>query len=283
MSEYYTKNEMYGEKFYQIPKVLFTNPLYNKGLNDREKMAFGMLKDRFSLSKKNGWFDDEGRIFFIFSREALMKIFGCSEKTATNIKKNLIKVGLLEVKKRGQGWPDILYLKKPIVTDGDIYLIDKQEKEIEKETLKDEKNDAESLGALEKGKNSPSKKVKNTLLEGEKITPNDTEFSNTELNKTELKELVNKEINKNNLMNIANSFYSEMAPNRWSKKSWVTMTNKLIDELLEGEKIYIVNDPISYIEGCLKNICYKHDLKNGKIEIENSLDNLPFHYNWLEQ
>src|SRR3954451_7424705 len=138
MSEYYTKNAMYGEKFYQIPKVLFTNPLYNKGLNDREKMAFGMLKDRFSLSKKNGWFDDEGRIFFIFSREALMKIFGCSEKTATNIKKNLIKVGLLEVKKRGQGWPDILYLKKPIVTDGDIYLIDKQEKEIEKETLKDE-------------------------------------------------------------------------------------------------------------------------------------------------
>ena len=111
MSEYYTKNEMYGEKFYQIPKVLFTNPLYNDGLNDREKIAFGMLKDRFSLSKKNNWFDDEGRIYFIFSQENLMTIFQCSKQTASNIKKNLVKVGLLEIKKHGQGRADWLYLK----------------------------------------------------------------------------------------------------------------------------------------------------------------------------
>ena len=102
MSEYYTVNEMYGEKFYQIPKVLFTNPLYKEGLSSLEKLAFGLLKDRFSLSKKNGWFDEQGRIYFIFTQENLMEIFDCSKQTASNVKKNLIKVGLLEVKKEGK-------------------------------------------------------------------------------------------------------------------------------------------------------------------------------------
>src|SRR4051794_9570577 len=80
MTEYYTVNEMYGEKFYQVPKVFFTNPLYKKGLTDTQKLAFGLLRDRFSLSVKNKWFDDQGRIYFIFTIENLMEIFDCSNK-----------------------------------------------------------------------------------------------------------------------------------------------------------------------------------------------------------
>jgi len=262
MSEYYTKDELYGEKFYQIPQVFFTNPLYKKGLTDRDKLAFGMLKNRFSLSKKNGWFDEQGRIFFIFSREALMSIFDCSEKTATNIKKNLIKAGLLEAKKRGQGKTDILYLKKPIVTEGDIYLIDKQEKSLQEEG----KKEAESLGAVEKGKNSPSRSVKVTPLEGEKIPTSNTDLKENEFSKTDIKKIVNKQLNKNDFIDMANSFYSEMAPSRWSKKAWGIVVNKLIDEKIENERLYTVNDPSSYIYGCLKNICYKHDLRHGKID-----------------
>lgn len=263
MSEYYTKNEMYGEKFYQIPKVLFTNPLYNDGLNDREKIAFGMLKDRFSLSKKNNWFDDEGRIYFIFSQENLMTIFQCSKQTASNIKKNLVKVGLLEIKKHGQGRADWLYLKKPIVTDGDIYLIDKEEN-LEPETL----------GALEKSKNKTSRSLKNRRQEVQKIDANNTDLNDTENNENEF--IVNNELNKKDFINMADSFYSEMSPSRWSKKAWGIMTNKLIDELLERDTIYSVNDPLSYIEGCLKNICHKHDLKNGKVEsdLDKFYDNL---------
>ena len=86
MSEYYTIYEEYGQTFYQVPKVFFTNDLYKKGLTDTEKIAFGMLKDRFELSKKNKWYDDKGRIYFIFSQIALMEIFDCSNKTASNIK-----------------------------------------------------------------------------------------------------------------------------------------------------------------------------------------------------
>lgn len=108
-----------------------------------------------------------------------------------------------------------------------------------------------------------------------------TESTNKEY-PTKNKKIVNKEINKNNLIDMANSFYSEMAPSRWSKKAWGIVTNKLIDELLEREQIYVVNDPLSYIEGCLKNICYKNDLKNGKIEL-NNFEDMPFHYDWLNE
>src|SRR6478609_3469421 len=127
MSEYYTKQDMYGEKFYPVPKVFLSNPYYKKGLTDTEKIAYAILKDRFSLSAKNGWFDKQGRIYFIFSQEALMELFDCSKQTASNIKTKFLKLGLLEKKRWGQGKADWLYLKKPMVTDDDIYLINEAE------------------------------------------------------------------------------------------------------------------------------------------------------------
>jgi hypothetical protein len=137
---YYTKNEYYGEKFYQLPKLFFTSPVYKTQLNDREKIAFAMLKDRFSLSAENEWFDDKGRIYFIFTLDELQEIFGCARDTAVKIKKALIKADLLEDIRVGQGNPNRLYLKKPIVTEEDCYKIKK----------------AESLEAVEKFKNPTS-------------------------------------------------------------------------------------------------------------------------------
>lgn len=183
MSEYYTKHDLYREKFYQMPKVFFTNDLYKKGLTDTEKIAFALLKDRFELSMKNGWFDENGRIYFIFSQVALMDIFDCSNKTASNIKKKLVQLKLLEVKKRGQGKTDILYLKKPIVTDDDIYKIQKEEDRTEPEEEK--KEDRQTLGAVEKCKNDTSRNEKNERQEMKKVHTIDTDFKETENNKTE--------------------------------------------------------------------------------------------------
>lgn len=169
---YYNKNEIYGEKHFQIPKVLFTNPLYRNGLTDKQRIAFGMLKDRFNLSVANEWFDEEGRIYFIFSQEELMLIFDCSKQTASDIKKALVKCNLLEIKRRGQGLADLLYLKKPIVNDNDVYLIKR----------------AETLGAVEKSKNQTSRSLKTRPLEVQKLDAINTDINKTEINKTEIKE-----------------------------------------------------------------------------------------------
>lgn len=190
MSKRYNIFEEYGEKFFQVPKVFDTNPKYAK-MTASDKLGFGYLKDRFELSKKNKWFDEKGEIYFIFTIENLMEVFKCAKATAVKIKKTLVELELLEVKKRGQGKPDILYLNKPEVTEKDVYKIMYEEEERPQEEMKKE---AETLEALEKSKKWTSRGAKNKPLEVQKIAPNDTDFKETEIKETE-KDLKPKTLN----------------------------------------------------------------------------------------
>ncbi len=72
MSTNFNIKEIQREKFYQLPKVFFTNPKYTKLSND-EKIAYAILRDRLDLSIKNNWIDENGDIFFIFTNETLKK------------------------------------------------------------------------------------------------------------------------------------------------------------------------------------------------------------------
>lgn len=125
--------------------------------------------------------------------------------------------------------------------------------------------------------------------------PQNVELSNKELKQEKSKQkkiikdsFVNKGISKNvenyskeQLIKIADNYYSEFATGRWSKKQWFTLTDKITTEIIErGTKI---NNPENYIHSCLKGAAYKHDYKNGKVEFkfESEDGKVPF-YNWLE-
>lgn len=85
----YNINEEYREKFYQIPKVFFTNPKYIKLSNDA-KMAWGILRDRLDLSIKNGWVDSKiGNIYFYYKNENPQNILNCKKDKVIKIKKEL--------------------------------------------------------------------------------------------------------------------------------------------------------------------------------------------------
>ncbi|MCG0278634.1 MAG: replication initiator protein A [Thermanaeromonas sp.] len=62
MGEYFKVNEVNPIRFVMVPKVLLKNQKY-KGLSLGAKLAYGLLLDRMELSKKNGWYDDEGRVY----------------------------------------------------------------------------------------------------------------------------------------------------------------------------------------------------------------------------
>ena len=47
--------------FFRVPKILFTDEYIN--ISSDAKLLYGMLLDRMSLSLKNGWLDEEGRVF----------------------------------------------------------------------------------------------------------------------------------------------------------------------------------------------------------------------------
>jgi DNA-binding Lrp family transcriptional regulator len=88
--------------------------------------------------------------------------------------------------------------------------------------------------------------------------------------KQKIKDIVNKKaepIFTNELIDMANSFYNEMALGRWTKKQWITLVNKLVDEILTNGSHSHIQDVKAYIKGCLNNCCIKHDKKHGKISV----------------
>lgn len=182
-NQYFTVQENYKERFYQIPKVFFTSDNYKDLTNDM-KIAYAILRDRLNLSIKNNWVDEDGNIYFIYSNEKLMEILNCRKEKLTKIKKGLENAGLLIQKRRGLNKPNILYLMKPIVTERDIYKIEKEE------------NDVEPYGEKEVRKSNVQKTENRTpgssifeRPEVRKSNTNDTDFSDTDFSDTDTSEM----------------------------------------------------------------------------------------------
>ena len=66
-------------EFYRIPKVLFTDNRFQK-ISTEGKVLYGLLLDRVSLSMENGWIDDEGRVYIIFTLTTSNSLFFSNER-----------------------------------------------------------------------------------------------------------------------------------------------------------------------------------------------------------
>ena len=97
--------------FYRIPKALFTDERF-KSISAEAKILYGILLDRMSLSRKNGWLDEQGRVFIIFTLEEVMEAIGCADQKATKLLNELdSKAGLIERKRQGLGKPNLIFVK----------------------------------------------------------------------------------------------------------------------------------------------------------------------------
>ena len=110
-----TLDYFYGQagelfSFYRIPKALFQEPQF-QSLSTDAKTVYGILLDRMSLSVKNEWFDQKGRVFIIFTIEDVKRTLRCADNKATRLLRELEGFGLIERKRRGQGKPCLVYVK----------------------------------------------------------------------------------------------------------------------------------------------------------------------------
>ena len=163
--DYYKNNEILENSYYQIPQELFVNSLYKEKLNSDSKILYAFLLDRLSLSQKNHWFDEYGRVYLIFTREEVQSKLCLSEKTVTKAFKQLLEVNLISEKRQGLGKPNLIYVGK-----------------IQHEEIIDD-IEQENIQILN-SKNYGSREVKNTILDVEKfptINPNNikTNITNT--------------------------------------------------------------------------------------------------------
>lgn len=110
--DYYKNNEILENSYYQIPQELFVNSLYKEKLNSDSKILYAFLLDRLSLSQRNHWFDEYGRVYLIFTREEVQNKLCLSEKTVTKAFKQLLEVNLISEKRQGLGKPNLIYVGK---------------------------------------------------------------------------------------------------------------------------------------------------------------------------
>ncbi len=99
--------------FFRIPKLLLTDDRFAEVSTDA-KLLYGLLLDRMELSYRNGWVDDQNRVFIIFTAEEVMSTLHCRSEKAARLFAELDStkgIGLIERKRQGLGRPTIIYVK----------------------------------------------------------------------------------------------------------------------------------------------------------------------------
>ena len=101
-----------GELFsyFRIPKALFQDCRFRQ-LSTDARTLYGILLDRMSLSAKNGWLDEQGRVYIIYTVREVQESLCCAEHKAVKLFRELEDIDLIERKRRGLGRPSLIYVK----------------------------------------------------------------------------------------------------------------------------------------------------------------------------
>ena len=174
--DYYRGMEAEQYTFYRIPKVLFTAECF-KSLSCEAKVLYGLLLDRMSLSIKNRWFDEEDRVYIIFTVEEIAELMNCGTQKAVRLLKELDAdkgIGLIEKKRLGLGKPNVIYVKNFIIRQTE----DKERREKQGGTPVNAQN----------GENHNSRVVKTTIQEFPESQFKNGENHNSGMMKTTIQE-----------------------------------------------------------------------------------------------
>ena len=185
---YYYGKEAEAFSFFRIPKLLFTDEAF-RVLSSDAKVLYGILLDRMSLSMKNGWIDEENKVYIIFTIEEIAETMCCATQKATKILQELDDkkgIGLVEKKRLGLGRPNILYVKNFIVQSSDEEDIIKKEDFTGEEEIINQELLKPQLKNYENHNSGNVKFTKQELLKSQcnKTNINNTEYNDTEYNNT---------------------------------------------------------------------------------------------------
>lgn len=182
----YTVNDVNNNRFYQMPKFLFEGEF--KNLSNDARILYSLLRDRHELSMSNGWINEKGEVYLIFTREDMSELLGCSQPTLRKAIKQLIGAGLMEEERQGANRPNRIYLTVINIKNENPK---NPKKEEEGSPKVDDNNTKMECKKISVGsENNLQSGMKESFGQDCKdFSPNDTDINNTNINDTEYKSI----------------------------------------------------------------------------------------------
>lgn len=197
--DYFRGMEAEQYSFYRVPKVLFTAECF-KSLSCEAKVLYGLMLDRMSLSIKNRWFDEEDRVYIIFTVEEIAELLNCGTQKAVKLMKELDDnqgIGLIEKKRLGLGKPNVIYVKNFILKEkcspeqrgkAPENLGNTQNSENHNSRIVKTTNQELPESQFKNDENHTSRIVEITTQEVPNSQSNNTDINNTDINNTDFNE-----------------------------------------------------------------------------------------------
>lgn len=188
-----------SEDFYQLPKMMIKAKYYRK-LRAEAKLIFALFRDRITASLTNvkqgdmRFVDENGDIFIYYPIEELVQDLGWGRDKVMNLKKDLIRYGLIDEVRQGVTKANRIYVKN-IITDINILNMDFDEakpfvnavkstevgkfdfKKSGKSTSRNREIRLQEIGKIDSSKNKESKNKESKNISSRKTEKNSNEFS----------------------------------------------------------------------------------------------------------
>lgn len=120
LTDYFYGDEAEQFTYFRIPRLLITSPRF-KGISTEAKLLYGMMLDRMGLSMKNGWHEEDGKVYIYYTLEEICGDLNCGHEKAVKLVAELDGgkgIGLIDRKRQGQGKPTKIYVRR--FTTGEI-------------------------------------------------------------------------------------------------------------------------------------------------------------------
>lgn len=223
--DFYYGKEAEQFNFYRIPKLLFTDNRFSK-VSIEAKVLYGLLLDRMSLSIKNGWVDEENRVYIYFKVSDAMEYMNICKEKCIKLFAELDSekgCGLIFRKRQGLGRPSI------------IYVMNFNSGTYEEET----QNDEGEMDSFQRSVKQTSGGLDSTdFKRSEKQTSVRSELPTSESSEIRLQEVGDADSNENKINNNKNNYnyFSDTYPIKSYPASTTPTNSDVIDEMRERER-----------------------------------------------
>lgn len=249
--DYYYGDEAEQFTFFRVPKLLITSARFAEMTNDA-KLLYGLLLDRMSLSRKNGWIDKYNRVFINYKNQTIQEDLNCSGSKVVRLMKELVDFGLIEKERAGQGNADRIYVKNfvsKLENGGQTY----QNKTFQNETSQNEiSQNKTSQNETSQNEKSQNKISQNKTSQND--SPRDSKMKTLEVSKSDAN---NNNINNTDYSNIIPIYPSDKKNDGYDAMDVASAYMEIIKDNLEYEHWMKYGDRITkqYLEEIYNVIC----------------------------